>query len=339
MSQLIISGSPHIHGDESVKKIMYTVVLALVPAIAVSVYFFGLDAIRVLTVAVGASVLFEWLIQKYVLKGPLTINDGSGIVAGLLLGLNLPAGIPAWMIAAGSLVMIGVAKMTFGGLGQNPFNPALVGRVFMLISFPVEMTSWPIPRPLFAPQLTDAITGPTALGLMKEGVDGGLTVSEVMAGANMPAEMDRFLGHMGGSLGEISALALLLGGVWMVYRKVIDWQLPVSILLTVFLFAGLFHLIDPAVYAPPTFHLLTGGLMLGAVFMATDMVTSPMNLNGKIIYGIGIGLITIIIRLWGAYPEGISFAILIMNAFTPMINNAFKPKRFGSVAVNHKQNT
>lgn len=327
-----ISGSPHVHGDESVKKIMYTVVYAMVPAILVSIYFFGLDAARVLLISVMACLFFEWAIQKYLIKGPVTINDGSAIVAGILLAFNIPANIPSWIIIIGALVTIGVAKMSFGGLGKNPFNPALVGRVFMLISFPVQMTSWPVPKALFSSQVTDAITGPTALGILKEGVGAGKTIEQIMTDPNMPAYIDRLTGNMTGSLGEMSALALILGGIFMVIRKVIDWQVPVSIIATVFAIAGIFHLIDPTHYIDPTFHLFTGGLMLGAIYMATDMVSSPMNMSGKVFYGVGIGLITIIIRLWGAYPEGISFAILIMNAFTPLINSAFKPKRFGTVA-------
>jgi Na+-translocating ferredoxin:NAD+ oxidoreductase subunit D len=332
MNMFTISGSPHVHGDESVKKIMYTVVYAMVPAMLVSIYFFGLDSIRVLLISVLACLFFEWAIQKYLIKGPVTINDGSAVVAGILLAFNIPANIPSWIIIIGALVTIGVAKMSFGGLGKNPFNPALVGRVFMLISFPVQMTSWPVPKALFSTQVTDAITGPTALGILKEGVGAGKTIEQIMADPNMPAYIDRLTGNMSGSLGEMSALALILGGIYMVIRKVIDWQVPVSIFATVFTIAGIFHLIDPTHYIDPTFHLFTGGLMLGAIFMATDMVSSPMNMSGKIVYGVGIGLITIIIRLWGAYPEGISFAILIMNAFTPLINGAFKPKRFGTLA-------
>lgn len=331
MSLLTISGSPHVHGEENVKKIMLTVVYALVPAMLVSIYFFGFDALRVMLIAVVASMFFEYIIQKYLIKGPITITDGSAAVAGILLAFNVPANVPAWMLVAGALVTIGVAKMSFGGLGKNPFNPALVGRVFMLISFPVQMTSWPVAKPLFATQITDAITGPTALGLLKEGIGAGKSVDQILADPQMPQYIDRLMGNMGGSLGEISAIALIIGGIYMVIRKVIDWQVPVSIILTVFIMAGIFHLIDPQHYIEPAFHLFSGGLMLGAIFMATDMVSSPMNLNGKIVFGIGIGLITIIIRLWGAYPEGISFAILIMNAFTPLINNAFKPKRFGLV--------
>jgi len=332
MSQFTISGSPHVHGEESVKKIMYTVVLALVPAILVSTYFFGIDAVRVLLIAVISCLFFEWVIQKYLIKGPVTITDGSAVVAGLLLAFNVPANLPWWILVIGALVTIGIGKMSFGGLGKNPFNPALVGRVFMLISFPVQMTSWPVPKPLFAEGLTDAITGPTALGLLKEGLDAGKTVEQILADPSMPAYLDRLTGNMSGSLGEMSAIALIIGGLFMVWRKVIDWQVPVSIILTVFVFAGIFHLIDPTFYIDPTFHLFTGGLMLGAIYMATDMVSSPMNISGKWVYGIGIGLITIIIRMWGAYPEGISFAILIMNAFVPLINNSFKPKRFGLVA-------
>lgn len=325
-----ISGSPHVHGDENVKKIMYTVVYAMIPAMLVSVYFFGLDAIRVLLVSVLSCLFFEWAIQKYIIKGPLTINDGSAVVAGILLAFNIPANIPWWIIVIGALVTIGVAKMSFGGLGKNPFNPALVGRVFMLISFPVQMTSWPIPKPILEGGfITDAVTGPTALGLLKEGVGAGKTIDQIMSDPEMPAYIDRLTGNMTGSLGEISAIALILGGIYMVWRKVINWQLPVSIILTVFVFAGIFHLIDPQHYIDPMFHLFTGGLMLGAIYMATDMVSSPMNMSGKVLYGVGIGLLTIIIRLWGAYPEGISFAILIMNAFVPLINNSFKPKRFG----------
>lgn len=331
MALFTVSGSPHVHGEENVQKIMLTVIYAMVPAMAVSVYFFGLDALRVMLISVASCMFFEWVIQKYLLKGSVTITDGSAAVAGILLAFNVPANLPAWMLIAGALVTIGVAKMSFGGLGKNPFNPALVGRVFMLISFPVQMTSWPVAKPLFAPAITDAITGPTALGLLKEGIDAGKTVEQVLADPQMPQYLDRLMGNMGGSLGEISALALILGGIYMVIKKVIDWQLPVSIILTVFVIAGVFHLIDPSHYVNPGFHLFTGGLMLGAIFMATDMVSSPMNMSGKVIYGIGIGLLTIIIRLWGAYPEGISFAILVMNAFTPLINQGFKPRRFGIV--------
>lgn len=328
MSLLTISASPHVHGDNSTKKIMWGVVYAMIPAMLVSIYFFGLDAMRVIFIAVAASIFFEWAIQKYLLKGKETISDGSAVITGILLAFNVPSNLPWWIIVIGALVAIGMGKMSFGGLGKNPFNPALVGRVFMLISFPVQMTSWPKAAPIFD-GLADAITGPTALGVMKEGLNAGQTVQELMLSSEMPSFMNLFLGEMGGSIGEISALALILGGIFMLWKKIITWEIPGSILISVVLFSGIFWLIDPSHYVNPIFHLLTGGMLLGAIFMATDMVSSPMTRNGQLIYGVGIGLLTVIIRVWGAYPEGMSFAILIMNATVPLLNNAFKPARFG----------
>ncbi len=326
---LTISGSPHVHTDESIKKIMFSVVYAMVPAMLVSVYFFGLDAVRVIGISVIACVLVEYLIQKYLIKGDVTINDGSAIVTGVLLAFNVPANLPTWIIIVGAIVSIGVAKMAFGGIGKNPFNPALVGRVFLLISFPAQMTSWPLPKPLFAQTVTDTITGATPLGLLKEGQMAGKTIEQIMADPNMPDYIQRMIGFQTGSLGEMSALALFLGAIFMFFRKVITWQIPISYLLSSFIFAGIFWMIDPTHYADPFFHLITGGLMLGIFYMATDMVSSPMTPKGQIVFGIGCGLLTMIIRLWGAYPEGVSFAILIMNAFAPLINKAFKPTRFG----------
>jgi electron transport complex protein RnfD len=326
MSFLSISSSPHIHGDNSVKKIMWGVVLAMIPAMMVSVYFFGIDALRVLFIAVAASLLFEWLIQKYFIKEADTYTDGSAFITGVLLAFNLPSNIPWWIVVIGALVAIGIGKMSFGGLGKNVFNPALVGRVFLLISFPVQMTSWPKASPIFD-GITDAITGPTPLGIVKEGLDAGLSVNQVMA--EVPSFMQQFVGGIGGSLGEVSALALLLGGIFMLWKKIITWEIPLSVLLSAFLFSGIFWIIDPTHFVNPVFHLLTGGMMLGAIFMATDMVSSPMSRNGQIVFGVGIGLLTVTIRIWGAYPEGMSFAILIMNGLTPLINNLFKPKRFG----------
>ncbi len=328
MSLLSISASPHIHGDNSVKKIMWGVVYALVPAMLVSIYFFGLDAVRVMLIAVAASLLFEWLIQKYLIKGADTYMDGSAVITGVLLAFNVPSNLPWWIIMIGALVAIGIGKMSFGGLGKNVFNPALVGRVFLLISFPVQMTSWPTANPIFS-GIADAVTGPTPLGIVKEGLGAGETVQQVMA--QVPSFMQQFVGGIGGSLGEVSALALILGGIFMLWKKIITWEIPVSILLTVFIFSGIFWLIDPTHYVNPIFHLLTGGMMLGAIFMATDMVSSPMSRNGQLVFGIGIGLLTVTIRVWGAYPEGMSFAILLMNGVTPLLNNIFKPKRFGRI--------
>lgn len=327
MNMLTVSGSPHIHGDESTRKIMYGVVYAMIPAMLVSIYYFGLDAIRVLLVASAACLFFEWLIQKFIIKGPVTINDGSALVTGILLAFNVPSNLPTWMIIIGALVAIGMAKMSFGGLGKNVFNPALVARVFLLISFPVQMTSWPKPQAIIH-GLTDAITGPTPLGIVKEGLGAGKTMSELAP--ELPNYMQTFTGQMGGSLGEVSAIALILGGVYMLIRKIITWHIPVSMLLTVVVFSGIFWGINPEQYADPVFHLLTGGMLLGAIYMATDMVSSPMTKGGQLIYGFGIGLLTILIRMWGAYPEGVSFAILLMNAVVPLINRGFKPRRFGA---------
>jgi electron transport complex protein RnfD len=322
-----VSGSPHVKSDESTKKIMYGVVIAMIPAMLVSIYFFGFQALKVLVLAVAASIFFEWLIQKYLIKGPVTIMDGSALVTGILLAFNLPSNLPVWMIIIGALVAIGMAKMSFGGLGKNIFNPALVARVFLLVSFPVQMTSWPKPSPI-TEGLTDVITGPTPLGIVKEGLGAGKTMSQLQP--EIPTHMQNLMGQMGGSMGEVSAIALILGGIYMLWKKIITWHIPVSMLLTVAVFSGIFWGIDSEHYADPVFHLLTGGMLLGAIFMATDMVSSPMTSKGQLVYGFGIGLLTILIRMWGAYPEGVSFAILLMNAVVPLINKGFKPKRFGT---------
>lgn len=326
MSKLFtISPSPHIHSGDSVNKIMYGVLLALLPAFIWSVMMFGLDSVRVTLIAVAACVAFEYLIQKFILKTPPQITDGSAALTGVLLAFNVPSSIPAWMLIVGALVAIGIAKMPYGGLGNNPFNPALVGRVFMLISFPVNMTSWPA----LSSAGVDAVTTATPLAILKEGVKNGQPVVEILK--TLPSNMDLFLGNLSGSLGEISAAALILGGIFMLVRKIITWHIPVSVLASAAIFSGIFWLIDPTKYADPFFQLMTGGLILGAVFMATDMVTSPMNAKAQLIFGAGIGALTIIIRIWGAYPEGVSFAILIMNAMVPLLNRFVKPKRFGEV--------
>jgi electron transport complex protein RnfD len=331
MNKLFISPSPHVYEDTSVKRLMFDVVIALLPALAFSIYFFGMGAIIVTLTAVASCLAFEWLIQKFILKQEPSITDGSALVTGILLAFNIPTNLPIGIIIIGSLVAIGVGKMSFGGLGNNPFNPALVGRVFMLISFPVQMTSWPIPTG-FSNSYTDAVTGATPLGLMKEGIGAGESVSAIMD--KIPSHMELFYGYMGGSMGEIAAVALLLGLAYMLFRKVITIHIPASIFITVAVFTGILWFINPESNADPLFHLLTGGVMLGAIFMATDYVTSPMSVKGMWIYGIGIGVITVSIRVFGAYPEGISFAILIMNAFVPLINMYIKPKRFGEEVKN-----
>ena len=321
----IISLSPHVHGGDSVSKNMYGVCIALVPALLASLWFFGLGAAIVLATSVVSCVFFEWAITKFLLKRPAcTICDGSAILTGLLLGFNLPSNLPIWLIIVGALVAIGVGKMTFGGLGQNPFNPALVGRVFLLISFPVQMTSWPVVGQHLA--YTDAETAATPLFIMQNAIANG----DPRVLEQLPDASEMLIGQTGGSLGEVSALLLLLGCAFMLWRKIITWHIPVSILGTVAIFSGIMHVVNP-IYAMPHVVLMSGGLILGACFMATDYVTSPMTAKGQLIYGVCIGLLTVIIRYWGAYPEGMSFAILIMNAFTPLINTYCKPERFGEV--------
>lgn len=319
-----VSPSPHTKGDDSIPKIMWGVIIALVPVVIMSAVFFGLHSLKIMLAAVVACLLFEYTIQKFILKVPTTVRDGSAIITGLLLAFNLPAGLPVWLVVLGSLVAIGIAKLSFGGLGQNPFNPALVGRVFLLISFPVQMTTWTANI-----TVTDTFTGATPLMLLKEGIKSGKSLSSITANSQMPGYFDMFWGNMSGSLGEISAIAILLGGIYLLWKKIITLHIPVAVLGSIFLFEGLLWLVAPDRFMDPIFHLITGGVMLGAIFMATDLTTSPMTPVGKIIFGVGIGVITMCIRNFGAYPEGISFAILIMNGFTPLINAKVKPKRFG----------
>jgi electron transport complex protein RnfD len=304
-------------------------------------------------------MMFEYLIQKYLLRQEPTLRDGSAMLTGVLLAFNVPTNLPVWILILGAMVAIGVGKMTFGGLGNNPFNPALVGRVFMLISFPVQMTSWPKPVVSrwnletvfnfgeYSKEYIDAFTGATPLGVVKAGI-GSIKSPDAASGAtetavkslpdimsqDIPSTVDMLVGRMGGSMGEIAAAALLLGLVYLLFRKVITWHIPVSIIATTAVFTGILWLVNPETNANPVFHLLTGGLLLGAIFMATDYVTSPMSYTGMLLYGAGIGVITVVIRVFGAYPEGVSFAILIMNAFVPLINTYLKPARFGKEVKN-----
>lgn len=335
MSKLIVSLSPHAHGTDSVERNMYGVIIALLPALLVSFLYFGIGSVVVCASSVAACMFFEWAITKYIMKKEPTLTDGSAILTGLLLGFNLPSNLPVWIIIIGALVAIGIGKMTFGGLGCNPFNPALVGRCFLLVSFPAQMTSWPV-----AGQLTsyvDAQTGATPLSIMKEAIKSGdPTVLDRLSDSVSLLLGNPGINHGAGTIGEICALALIIGLIYMLWKKIITWHIPVSILATVFVFCGLLHIANP-IYANPVAELLTGGLMLGAIFMATDYVTSPMTHKGQIIYGIAIGALTVIIRNWGSYPEGMSFAILIMNAFTPLINAYVKPKRFGEIVKEDKK--
>lgn len=318
-NKLIVSPSPHVHSGDTIQKNMYAVLIALIPAFLVALYVFRLEALMITAYAVLFCVGFEYLIVKYILKKEPTILDGSAIITGVLLAFNVPTGLPVWILALGSLFAIGVVKLTFGGLGNNIFNPAIAGRIFLLISFPAQMTTWP-PTALAA-TATDAVSSATVLGMLKQSPEA------------LPKVQQMFLGFESGSLGEMSAAALLLGLIYLLWKKVITWHIPVSILATVALFTGILYFINPVPLYNPLIHLFSGGLMLGAVFMATDYVTSPLTKKGMLIYGVAIGFITVVIRLWGAYPEGVSFAILLMNAFTPLINNYTTPKRFGEVVT------
>ncbi|MDE5727975.1 MAG: RnfABCDGE type electron transport complex subunit D [Duncaniella sp.] len=312
MNNLItISPSPHAQTPTTVTRLMMHVIIALIPAVLVALYCFGLGAAIVILTSIAGCVAAEYLITRFMLGQKPSIGNLSAVLTGLLLALNLPSNLPVWTILIGCVVAIGIGKMTFGGLGCNIFNPALVGRVFLLLSFPVAMTSWPEPL-VNRMAYTDASTGATVLGLLKQGL---IDPSEISL-------TDALLGQMAGSLGEVGAIALIIGFIYMLCMRVITWHTPVAIIATVALFSL-------CVGAPVGVELLSGGLLLGAIFMATDYVTSPMSHKGQLLYGVMIGIITLVIRLWGAYPEGMSFAILIMNGVTPLINRYMKPRKFG----------
>ena len=317
MGLLKVSGSPHVQSRETTKSIMWNVVIALVPALLVGIYFFGFRALALTLVSVASCILFEWIIQKFLIKGQQTISDGSAVITGMLLAFNLPSDIPFYLVIIGALVAIGIGKMTFGGLGKNPFNPALVGRVFLFLSFPTEVakSDWPTPQPLFGSKIADALSGPTPLAQIGANNQAGLN------------NLDMFLGSTGGSFGEVAAIAIILGGIYLLLKKIITWHIPVAFLASAGIFAWILNLCGLTVN--PIYHLLAGGMMLGAVFMATDMLTSPVSKNEQLIFGAGCGLLTILFRCFGPMPEGVSFAILIMNALTPLINKVCKPKRFG----------
>lgn len=325
MNRLLVSPAPHIHAAVSTKSLMRDVVIALLPAVVVSVIFYGLGEIVVLGVSVLSCILIEYLITRFLLKKPSTVGDYSAAVTGVLLALNLPYTTPWWVVLIGALFAIGVVKMTFGGIGQNLFNPAIAGRVFLLVSFPSYMTSWSMPQGLFG---VDAVSGATPLGLINEGLMGGLTVPEIMS-ANGLSYTQMLFANLGGSVGEISALTLLAGFVYLLVRKVIKPYITLSIWGTVALVSLIFWLAAPDRFTDPLFNLLSGGMILGSCFMATDYATSPMSVKGGIVYGIGIGFITLMIRYFGSYPEGMSFAILIMNATVPLINMWFHQKKYG----------
>ena len=325
MDKLIVSPSPHIHARTTTRILMRDVVIALLPAVIVSAVFYGWKELLVLGVSVASCVLLEYLITRFLLKRPSTVGDLSAVVTGILLALNLPSATPWWVVFIGAVAAIGIAKMTFGGLGQNVFNPAIVGRVFLLVSFPTYMTHWEIPQGLFG---VDAVTGATPLGVIKEGLMQGSTVPELMAQHGYTYSQMLFA-NISGSAGEACAVALLAGFLYLLVRKVIKPWITLSVLGTVAALSCIFWLANPAQFTDPLFNLLTGGMLLGACFMATDYVTSPMSTKGGIIFGVGIGLITLMIRYFGSYPEGMSFAILLMNATVPLLNNGFHQKKYG----------
>ena len=300
-NKLIVAPAPHVQSAQSTASIMRDVIVALMPALVVSTVVFGMDVLRVVALSVAACVAFEYLVQRFLVRGPLTVSNGSAAVTGVLLAFNLPASIPWWIVVIGAFVAIAIGKMTFGGLGKNPFNPALVGRVFLLIAYPVQMTSFPMP----VNGAFDALSGATPLAAVKHG-----------AAADV-----------------VGVQELLAGFAYLLWRRVIRWHVPVTVLATMAVFAFVYALgkgmTGAALWQLPLFHVLAGGAILGAVFMATDYSTSPMTVRGGVIFAAGIGVITMLIRLWGAYPEGMSFAILIMNACVPLINKYVKPKRFG----------
>ena len=325
MKQLTVSPSPHVHSPASTNRIMLDVVIALLPALLVSFIFYGWSELLVIAVSAVSCVGLEWLIARFVMKRPELFSGSSALVTGLLLAMNLPTTSPWWMIVVGAVVAIGIVKMSFGGLGQNIFNPAITARVFLLISFPVQMTNWAMPTSGFI--AADAVSGATPLGIIKEGIKSGLPIPEILEANGMSAVS--ILRDIGGSGGEISAVALLVGFVYLLIRKVVKPWIPLSIICTIAVISLIFHGIDPDRFTGVAFNLVTGGVLLGAFFMATDYVTSPVSNWGGVVFGVGIGLIVMMIRYFGSYPEGMSFAILIMNCFVPLINRAFHQKKYG----------
>lgn len=308
---LVLSSSPHIHAPEQVPSAMRDVLIALIPALIVSVYFFGLPAVAVIVSCVAAAVLSEMAAQK-IMKKEVSVHDLSAVITGLLLAFTLPPSLPVWIAAIGAIVAIVIGKQLFGGLGNNIFNPALIGRAFLLASWPVAMTTWTAPL--------DAVTTATPMALLKG-----------TAAGQLPSLSQLYFGNVGGSLGETSALAILIGGLYLWYRGHIDWRIPGCYLGTVFVITGIYGATLGYAIWYPLYHLFGGGLMLGAFFMATDWVSSPITKRGRVIFGIGLGLLTVIIRLKGGYPEGVCYSILLMNMITPLIDRYTKGRIFGGV--------
>ncbi len=317
--KLTISTAPHITSPQTTPSIMKDVIIALTPALLAAIIFFGINALIVIATSVASCVFFEYFIAKHLLKSNNTTKDYSAIITGLLLAFNLPSTIAAPIVVIGAFISIVVCKMAFGGLGKNLFNPALVGRAFLFISFPAAMTYWTVPQSFSFIQ-TDAQTAATTLSILKSSKDL----------INLPTYMDLFLGNRGGSLGETSVLAMLIGFVYLLHKRIISWHIPIIYISTVFLYCTLFYIITKDPMYLPLYQILAGGLMLGAIFMATDYTTSPMSKKGQVVFAVGCGLLTCIIRFYGSYPEGVSFAILIMNAFAPIIDKYTPQRLFGA---------
>lgn len=319
-SNLVVSSAPHIVSNIDTTRIMAMVVMALIPSFLVSIYVFGARDISLTLVCVVSAVFFEWAYNK-LMKKRQTVGDLSAVVTGVLIAFNVPAGLPYWIAVVGCFVAIIVVKQLYGGIGKNPVNPAITARIVLFISFATEMTTWPLPR-----MAADATSTATPLGILAEG------------GGELPNNMEMFLGFIGGSMGEVSAIALLIGGIFLIWKKVISPIIPCCFIGTVFVFAAIYYGVtgDGNALQMAIFHVLAGGVMLGAFFMATDYVTSPLLPMGKVIFGIGCGLITMLIRLWGQYPEGVSFSILIMNCLTPLINNFCQKRMYGGAKKNEK---
>lgn len=319
-SNLVVSSAPHIVSPVDTSKIMAMVIMALIPSLLVSVYVFGFRVITLTAVCVISAVAFEWIWNK-LSKKPQTIGDCSAALTGLLIAMNCPAGLPYWIGVLGTFVAIIIVKQLFGGIGKNVVNPAITARIVMFISFATEMTTWPLPK-----MAADTASTATPLGILAEG------------GAELPSNMSLFLGFIGGSMGEVSAIALLLGGLFLIWKKVISPIIPFTFIGTVFVFSFVYYSVAGTgdAFEMAVFHILAGGVMLGAFFMATDYVTSPLLPMGKVIFGLGCGVITMVIRLWGQYPEGVSFSILIMNCLTPLINDFCQKRMYGGAKKNEK---
>lgn len=323
-AQLVVALPPHDRAGVTVSRIMWTVALALLPTTIAGVVFYGIRPLLLTVVAVVVAAGVEHLVVRYMFRRETTtVHDGSAVVTGMLLAFNVPASLPFWQMAVGAFVAVGIGKMAFGGLGNNPFNPALVGRAFLLISFPVDMTTWPVPGAARLSMDLSGVTGATPLALVKDAGAAGL------GQVSLPSYLDLFLGNIGGCIGEASALAVIIGGVFLIWRGFIPWQVPLTYLGSLAVVTGIAWVVDPGVYVDPLYHVLAGGAMLAAWFMITDMTTTPMALSGRILFAAGAGVLTAVIRLFGGFPEGASYSILIMNALVPVIDRHVKPRRFG----------